>query len=428
MEFKIDGRAEFILNSLMDNGYKAYIVGGSVRDTLMGKGEKVHDWDICTSAHPEDVIRIFREGKQLKVIENGIKHGTVTVVFGEKKNCINGYEITTFRLPGEDINSIKFTSDINKDLGRRDFTINAMAYNHIEGLIWVGKGIDDIENKIIRCVGKPHDRFKEDPLRILRAMRFKSKLGYKIETNTSKAMIELKGNLCDVSKQRKATELMKIMLGKYKVDVLDEYRDIIFEIIPELRILDTINDTNGYTVYTNTIKILSRLNKCCDVRILLAALFRNTDSEGVMGEYRDVASVLTDIGFSNNMGKEISQLVEYSKVDCLTEADIKRLLNSIGEKQLRKVLILKKADIDDLRYKYLGDIENKLDKIIIEKQAYRLNDLVVGVKDLIALGYKNSIQIRNILSLLLEQVIENKVRNNKEELVAEATRLRRQLI
>ena len=206
MDIKLPMPVQFILNQLNDNGYEAYVVGGCVRDSIMGFTP--HDWDICTSALPEQVIDVF---KDYKVIPTGIQHGTVSVVLEDTV-----YEITTYRVDGEykdnrHPDSVEFVSNLKEDLARRDFTINAMAYNDKDGLIDYFGGIDDIKHKFIRCVGLPKKRFSEDALRIMRALRFAMVFGFNIEGRTSYAMDILADNLNQISIERINAEITKML-------------------------------------------------------------------------------------------------------------------------------------------------------------------------------------------------------------------------
>ena len=197
-----------IINKLADEGYEAYAVGGCVRDSVIGRVPD--DWDITTSARPEDVKRIFR-----RTVDTGIEHGTVTVMIGRE-----GYEVTTFRIDGEYKDSrhpenVEFTASLKEDLKRRDFTINAMAYNEQEGIVDLFGGMDDIQSGIIRCVGNPADRFAEDALRMLRAVRFSAQLGYDIDKDTAAAIEELAGTIAAVSKERIHTEIGKTIMSSH---------------------------------------------------------------------------------------------------------------------------------------------------------------------------------------------------------------------
>lgn len=223
-----------VLNRLEENGFSAYVVGGCVRDYLLGR--PINDFDVATSALPEEMLEIF---KDYKTVDNGIKHGTVAVVSENKL-----VEVTTFRSDGTYTDSrrpdsVSFERNIEEDLARRDFTINAMAYRKSEGIIDLYGGQEDLKNRLIRCVGNPHKRFSEDALRIMRGMRFASTLGFRIEEETLSAMLETKNLLQKIAKERITSEFRGVLLGESIYDVLMSCREIIYELIPELRIEDS---------------------------------------------------------------------------------------------------------------------------------------------------------------------------------------------
>lgn len=229
MEIKLPISVQYILDRLQSAGFEGYVVGGCVRDSLMNKIP--HDWDICTNALPEQVTEIF---KDKKVIPTGIKHGTVTVLL-ENYGISYLYEITTYRKDGKysdgrHPDNVEFVPDLKEDLSRRDFTINAMAYNPQKGLIDFFGGRNDLENRIIKCVGTPKHRFSEDALRIMRAVRFAMTLGFTIEANTQEAMDELAGNLKQISIERINSELCKILAEPL---IYSNYRTSSFELFAD---------------------------------------------------------------------------------------------------------------------------------------------------------------------------------------------------
>ena len=216
MKISIPSGAKYIIDKLYDNGFEAFVVGGCVRDSLMGNEPK--DWDITTSASPIEVKNLFK-----KTVDTGIKHGTVTVLI-EKI----GYEVTTYRVDGEYKDSrhpeeVIFTKNLKEDLRRRDFTINAMAYNDKVGVVDEYKGMEDLHNKIIRCVGVPSERFDEDALRILRAIRFSAQLGFDIENNTKAAIKEYASTLKNISAERIKVEIDKTLMSKNTIKIYDAY-------------------------------------------------------------------------------------------------------------------------------------------------------------------------------------------------------------
>ena len=228
---KIPVNANKLINILQQAGYSAYVVGGCVRDSILGRTP--HDWDICTSATPTEVLKVFNG---FQIIETGLQHGTITImVDGE------GYEITTFRIDGEYSDNrrpdcVIFTGKLEEDLSRRDFTINALAYNDIEGLIDPFGGVADIKNRLIRCVGNAWDRFDEDALRVLRALRFSCQLGFTIEYDTSAAILDKAHLLSNISKERINSEFCKMLCTKNFATIMSLYNTVFCQFIP------TIND------------------------------------------------------------------------------------------------------------------------------------------------------------------------------------------
>ena len=234
IKIEIPKGVEYIINTLQENNYEAYIVGGAVRDSLLER--KVNDWDITTSADPQEVVNIF-ENLGYKIIPTGLKHGTVTILI----NSI-GYEVTTFRIDGEYEDNrrpkeVKFTSNLKEDLKRRDLTINAMAYNDKKGLIDYFHGLEDLNNKIIRCVGNSKDRFNEDSLRMLRCIRFASQLNFHMEESTKFNIRELSKNINNVSMERIRDELCKILVSSQPVYGIRNIVELnlVDYIIPELK-------------------------------------------------------------------------------------------------------------------------------------------------------------------------------------------------
>ena len=277
---KMPENAKGIIDKLRTCGYDAYAVGGCIRDSIMGKIP--YDWDICTSALPEEVLEVLGERN---IIENGLKHGTVTVhIDGEN------YEITTFRTDGQYLDNrhpenVTFVRELKEDLSRRDFTMNSLAYNYSEGLIDIFGGRDDINNSIIRCVGDPDKRFGEDALRILRALRFSSQLGFSIEEKTSASIHKNAELLKNISAERIMSEFTKILMGKNVEDVLMNYKDVIAVFIPEIKPMfgfEQHNPHHVYDVWQHTVKSVACVK---NERILrLTAFFHLKPLQLTVGE------------------------------------------------------------------------------------------------------------------------------------------------
>lgn len=241
-----------VLDRLNASGEEAYIVGGAVRDSVMGK--QPHDYDIATSATPDRVKRIFSDKR---IIETGIKHGTVTLLNGELSPEITTYRCDGIYTDGRHPDRVTFSDSLEADLQRRDLTVNALAYNEQSGLVDMFGGVNDIKNGIIRCVGEPGKRFTEDRLRVLRAIRFASRLGFELDKATAEAVHSFASELDELSRERVFSELCKLLCGKSCEKCLAEYKDVIFAVIPALEVQDGFDQNNPnhiYTLYEHTIK------------------------------------------------------------------------------------------------------------------------------------------------------------------------------
>lgn len=258
MTMDMPKNVDIAINLLQSAGFEAYAVGGCVRDSLLGKTP--NDWDITTSAKPEDMKSVFAD---FHCIDTGIKHGTVTVVIDGEP-----LEITTFRLDGEyednrHPKSVTFTSNLGADLGRRDFTVNAMAYSKKTGTVDLFGGQNDLKNKIIRCVGDPDRRFNEDALRILRALRFASALDFEIEEKTAQSLLKNRALLGNISEERIAKELLKLVCGKGAKRILTDFAPVLFEILPELQPMYKNSHDNPhhcYDIYEHTLIAVESIN------------------------------------------------------------------------------------------------------------------------------------------------------------------------
>lgn len=432
----------YILNRLKACGYEAYIVGGCVRDALMGIPP--HDYDITTSATPEEVEEVF---VHLHVIKTGLKHGTVTVMLeGEP------YEITTFRVESgysdnRHPDSVSFTNSLAEDLSRRDFTVNAMAYNPDVGVVDLFGGRADIEGKVLRCVGDPTLRFTEDALRILRLLRFASVLGFQIDESTAVAARELKERLSYVSAERIAAELCKLIVGKGAGSVLKEYVEILGAVIPELLPMKDFDQKNYHHVYdvlTHTAVAVDSApaEKC----IRLAALFHDigkptvfsVDEKGI-GHFYGHASVsasmtetiLTRLKFDNVTKSIVFRLVKWHDwVIEPTEPVVKKALGKMTPEFFRSLVLLKRADnlaqspVYHTRQAEYDRLEAVANKILDEQECFSLKDLEVKGADLLALGVPQGKSIGLLLNRLLDAVINREVENNKEALLEKAMKWR----
>lgn len=433
----IPQNAEVILNLLNQNGYKAYIVGGCVRDNLLGKSGG--DIDIATSALPKETEKILAENG-IKTVETGIKHGTITAVIDHEP-----YEITTFRKDGDykdsrHPESVDFVTDIYEDLSRRDFTVNAMAYNRAEGLVDLFGGADDLHNKIIRAVGDPDKRFKEDALRIMRALRFASVLGFAIEEKTKRAILKNKELLLNVASERIFTELTKLLAGDYVLKILDEYREIIGVIIPELKPAFDCAQNNPwhiYNVYEHIIHAVDAAPKDEIIRLTMLLhdigkpQVKTTDEKG-RDHFKTHAAVgaetakeiLKRFHVSNEIYDKITTLIYYHQgIENVDDIRVKRWLAKIGEEYTRALFQVRIADLlahnpEKISYEVekIKELQDELDEIVAAGDAFKISDLAVNGNDLLALGYKGK-EIGNKLNEILLLVVDDKLQNRKKDIL-----------
>ena len=442
MKFNINIPADVneLIHTLQNNGNSAYIVGGCVRDSILGRTP--HDWDICTSATPSEMLEIF---KDKKIIETGLQHGTVTVV-------VNGepYEITTYRIDGiysdnRRPDTVTFTDKLVEDLRRRDFTINAMAYNDEEGLIDPFNGMEDIKYKKISCVGRAEDRFGEDALRILRAIRFAAQLEFTIMPGTDREIHKQYKNLENISIERINSEFCKIASSDDFCVELLLYKDVFSLFIPELKDMFDFPQNNPWHIWDVFGHTIHAVEYCDsdDLVVRLAVFFHDfgkphsyQDGEDGIRHFKGhgkVSADMTDsimkrLRFDNETRNNVVELVCYH--DATFEVGkkyVKRWLNKIGEKQFRRLLQVKKADnkaqnleLSSDRIKELEEIELLIDEVLQEDECFSLKDLAVNGKDLIGVGYKAGKELGNTLNKLLQLVIDGDCPNEKEKLLQEA--------
>ena len=425
-----------LIGELESAGFTAYIVGGSVRDAVMGKTP--NDYDICTSASPDEMKKVFR-GRN--VIETGLQHGTLTVVGDE-----NHYEITTYRIDGDygdhrHPESVTFVDNIEKDLARRDFTVNAMAYNEKTGLVDPFGGSCDVEKKIIRCVGDPDKRFTEDALRIMRAVRFSAVCGFEVEENTKKAMFLHKNLLKNVSEERKMTEFRKMLISA-NAEILLDYKEIFATFIPEIAPsfgFDQKNFHHRYDVYEHSARAVALSPK--DLIIRLALFFHDvgkpctfTVDESGTGHFYDHAkesAILTETAmkrmkFDTATLRLVRELVVFHGLAPTDSPKYARkLLNRLGEEQVKRLLTLARCDVGaqaayeerDSVFQRIDSLENNIDEALEKQQCFSVKNLAVNGNDLKSLGIREGKEIGRLLNLLLDAVLENPSLNEKEYLL-----------
>jgi len=422
------------LEILNNHDKDAYIVGGSVRDIIMGISPK--DYDITTSALPEETLKIFSSYKTFKT---GIRYGTVTVI-------IDGLpiEVTTFRSDGEYKDNRKpenviFSKALDNDLSRRDFTINAMAYSPVKGFVDLFDGMGDIEKNLIRAIGNPDERFSEDALRILRALRFASRLGFDIEENTKLAILKNKNLLLNISAERIREEFNKILLGKFAVKILSEYREIIKEFIPEIAHsfdFDQKSKYHIYDVYNHTLKALEKAPKVLSVRLavffhdIAKPLCYTTDKKGVR-HYKGhpelgadmTRNILKRLKYDNHTIKEVLALIKYHDTPIPPQKnEVKKYLNLLGEDLLNKLFTVKFADcsgkpnMGGKRYEDSVKAKEIMEQIIENGECYSLKSLAICGSDLLKENIAGE-HIGEILNAVLFEVIEEKLPNEKSVLL-----------
>lgn len=444
MKFHIEVpvQVQFIIQELGKCGYEAYMVGGCVRDSILGRIP--HDYDICTSATPDEIIDAF---PTQEIIPTGLQHGTVTILINREP-----YEVTTYRIDGKYTDnrrpdSVEFTNSLTEDLRRRDFTINAMAYNSTNGLVDPFSGIKDIENSVIRCVGLAHDRINEDALRILRAIRLAAQLDFGIAEETDEEIHKSFGLLENISIERVTSEFTKIVSSDSFYIKLMLYNDVFSLFIPELKYMIGFKQNNPYHLYDVFEHTVHALKSCesQDMVVRLAVFFHDfgkphsyQDGEDGIRHFKGhgrVSADMTDIimrklRFDNNTREKVVELVYYHDASFAKgKKYVKRWLNKIGEIQFRRLLAVRKSDIMGQSNKYGQErlnelllIESLIDDVISGQDCFTVKDLSVGGKDLISIGYRPGCQIGKTLNQLLELVINEEVENKKDELLELAKR------
>lgn len=437
MKFDLPPQVNKALNILVAAGYQAYIIGGCVRDYLLGKTP--HDFDITTNALPSDMEWLFNN---YPLIKTGIKHGTVTVVIDALP-----LEITTFRCEGEYIDkrrpdSVRFISSLREDSARRDFTINAIAYNEVEGLVDYYHGLDDINSKTIRTVGDANQRFNEDALRIVRAIRFSSELGFIIENQTKEAIFRHKELLNYISAERIYSELGKLLCGGDADKMLVEYLDVLAVFIPELAALKGFEQYNPYHIYdvlNHTATVVANISPLLHLR--LAALFHDIakpltyslDTKEIGHFYghcelgaRMAKDILQRLKADNRTIERVALLIKYHDVRLDEEPKIiKRWMAKLTPAVFDEMLQLKRADrlaknprFTAERLEQLARIEQISRRILQEQECFQLKDLRINGDDLQAMGFKQGKQIGMILNKLLQLVIDEQLENEYAVLAA----------
>ena len=439
MRIKLPSSVKLILGTLAAQGQEAYIVGGCVRDACLGK--LPHDWDICTSALPEETTSIFTQAR-CKVIPTGIQHGTVTVLINGE-----GYEVTTFREDGDysdnrHPDNVKFVRSLRSDLARRDFTMNAMAYSPETGLVDPFNGRKDIKNKVIRCVGRPEVRFCEDALRIMRAVRFAAVTGFALEDYTRHAAWCQANCLEEVAWERKQKELVEMLQGEYVGMVLRKYKEILTWVIPEIHPCFGFAQNNpyhAYDVWEHTVRAVEAA-PTQDITVRLALLLHDLgkpfcyeEGEDGVGHFHGhgevsqkiARQVLARLRFNTDILETVSELVGiHDRRFEATPKAVRKFMGQIGPEQYFRFLEVRAGDIRaqapemvDSRMEKVAKLRQIGQEILAEKQCVSLRDLAVNGHDLIAAGMKPGPEMGRMLRALLDRVIEDPALNEKETLL-----------
>lgn len=435
LEIEIPQGAAWVLEQLRDAGYEAYVVGGCVRDSLLHR--MPDDWDITTSAKPEDTKRIFR-----RTVDTGIQHGTVTVMVDR-----TGYEVTTYRIDGEYADGrhpehVTFTASLLEDLKRRDFTINAMAYSPAEGLVDEFDGIGDINRRVIRAVGDPVQRFTEDALRMMRAIRFSAQLDYRIDEDTREGIRLLAPNLQKVSAERIRVELEKLLLSEHPEELKEAYElGLLRQFLPELSECMECGQNNPHHCLSVGDHILCAVKAARRDKVLRLALLlhdiakpqvKTTDENGIDHFHGHAARsaaladrILRDLKYDNQTREAAVRLIAWHDCnlgDSLPE--IRKSISELGEEWFLPLLEVKTSDVeaqsDYQRDEKLGKIEywrNAFEEIRRAGDCLSLKDLAVSGKDLIAAGAAPGKEIGRILHEMLEEVLREPAHNTREYLL-----------
>lgn len=436
MDLRLSIDAKNIIDVLHNNGYECFAVGGCVRDLILGIEPK--DYDFTTNAEPDDILKCFSEYKTFEV---GKKYGTISVLLND-----NTYEITTYRTDGvyEDgrhPEDVKFTKSLEEDLKRRDFTINALAFNQYDGLVDYFNGVNDINSKIIKCVGNANERMCEDKLRVLRALRFSSVLSFDIEDGTKEAILTYYKDLDEVSIERINVELTKLLCGENVYNVLNEYKEVLFKIIPELKVTDEFNQLSPhhcYTLYDHIIRTVSLVENepLLRVTMLLHDIGKpsaQTFDSNNRAHYKKhpiessimCGPILKRLCYSNEFVKDVSSLIMYH--DVRFNGDKKKLkyvLKEIGPKLTNDLIRIQKADMlaqsfykRDDKEQHHHDTLLAFESILINNECYNLKMLQLNGDDLIKENITDGKEIGNILGDCLIMVIEERLCNDHDELL-----------
>ncbi len=435
MKIVLPEKVTYIIDTLWAHGYEAYAVGGCVRDTVLSRTPG--DWDITTSAKPDQVKELFRH-----TIDTGIQHGTVTVMLEHE-----GFEVTTYRIDGEYEDArhpkeVQFTGNLLEDLKRRDFTVNAMAYNDRDGLVDAFDGLSDLKRGIIRCVGNPRERFSEDALRMLRAVRFAAQLNFAIEEGTKAAILTLAPNIARVSAERIQAELLKLLVSDHPEKLRIAYETGLTAVfLPEYDAMMKTPQNNPHHCYSVGVHVTESLKYVEPDKVLRLAMLlhdvakpacRSVDGAGVDHFYGHpkegsemARAILRRLKFDNDTTDRVCRLIRWHDDNPgLNESLIRKAANRIGTEQYPALFAVKRADIlaqsayrREEKLAYVDGYEAIYDEIQKKGQCLTVKQLAVTGNDLIAAGMKPGKEIGETLRKLLELVLEDPSFNTKEKLL-----------
>ncbi len=423
------------MKRLENNGYECYVVGGCVRDNLLGIMPA--DWDICTNALPNDTLSLFGD---VPCIPTGLQHGTITVVWDGVPLEITTYRTENTYTDGRHPDKVSFVSSIEEDLSRRDFTVNAMAYHPDKGLVDPFNGQQDLEKRLLRCVGKAETRFQEDALRIVRALRFSACYGFSVENETAKALETCANGLSKVAAERIRMEWDRLLLGEHVGEVLKQFYSVFLFVFPELT--DTVgfhqhSRYHCFDVFTHTVTAVCRSAPLLPVRLALwlhdigkpSCFSQAEDGEGHFYGHaavseRMAADILTRLRYDNHTTDTVLRLIRYH--DTVITADerlIKRWLNRFGAAFLSLLLLVKEGDclgqiasLKEERLRESAEIRRIMNKIITQQQCFSLKDLAINGHDVMALGITGK-AVGDALAWALNAVIDDDLPNDRESLL-----------
>ena len=432
MKIKIPFFAFELIKILREKGFEAYAVGGAVRDCLLHL--KPNDWDVTTSATPQEVMEIF---KNKRVIPTGIKQGTVTVI-----NRGSRVEITTMRGEGNyrdsrHPQSVKFIKSLDEDITRRDFTINALCVGENGEVIDKTTGLRDLRSGMIKTVGDPDERFKEDALRILRAVRLASCYGFTIEENTKRAIFNNLKLLKKLSPERISNELIRLLMGKNVRNTLMEYKEVIFTVIPALKAEDKVfqrQDFHCYDVWEHSVAALSNIENVDYLRLtmLLHDVGKPPCADG-FGHFKGHAyvgacmceDILSDLHIPTKMKNRVIRLVRlHNMVSEKSEENIKRMILRYGSDTVSDLIKIfradssgKRAHIAEERCKYYTEMEETFNRILKEQPILSQKDLKIGGRDIMAMGVPKGPMVGKILRRVTSLACERNIPNERNILL-----------